>query len=36
MAFYELAKTAYCVIATGETRFYGNVILTKGVIPPKA
>jgi L-fucose mutarotase len=36
MAFYELAKKAYCVIATGEARFYGNVILTKGVIPPKA
>ncbi|MGH6892014.1 MAG: RbsD/FucU family protein [Dongiaceae bacterium] len=36
MAFYEHAKRAYCVIATGETRFYGCFILTKGVIPPKA
>lgn len=35
-AFYEKAKQAYCVIATGETRFYGCFILTKGVIPPEA
>jgi L-fucose mutarotase len=33
-AFYEKAKTAYCVIATGERRFYGCFLLTKGVIPP--
>ncbi|SFB43323.1 L-fucose mutarotase [Rhizobium sp. NFR07] len=33
-AFYEKAKQAYCVIATGETRFYGCFILTKGVVPP--
>jgi L-fucose mutarotase len=35
MAFYEHAKRAYCVITTGETRFYGCFIFTKGVIPPK-
>ncbi|RWX78418.1 fucose-binding protein [Neorhizobium lilium] len=35
-AFYEKAKQAYCVIATGETRFYGCFLLTKGVIPPNA
>lgn len=34
-AFYEEAKKAYCVITTGETRFYGCFILTKGVIPPE-
>jgi L-fucose mutarotase len=34
MAFYERAKLAYCVIATGERRFYGCFILKKGVIPP--
>ncbi|MEV4606534.1 fucose-binding protein [Neorhizobium sp. LMR1-1-1.1] len=34
-AVYENAKKAYCVIATGELRFYGCFILTKGVIPPK-
>lgn len=36
MAFYEQAKRAYCVIATGETRFYGCFLFTKGVIPPTA
>ncbi|ASY65681.1 Fucose operon fucU protein (plasmid) [Sinorhizobium sojae CCBAU 05684] len=35
-AFYEAAKKAYCVITTGETRFYGCFLLTKGVIPPKS
>jgi L-fucose mutarotase len=34
-AFYEAAKKAYCVITTGETRFYGCFLLTKGVIPPE-
>jgi L-fucose mutarotase len=33
-AFYERAKKAYCVIATGERRFYGCFIFSKGVIPP--
>jgi L-fucose mutarotase len=31
-AFYEQAKKAYCVIATGETRFYGCFLFTKGVV----
>ena len=35
-AFYDLAKKAYCVIQTGERRFYGCFVLTKGVIPPDA
>ncbi len=35
-AFYERAKASYAIVATGEPRFYGNVILTKGVIPPAA
>ncbi len=35
-AFYEKAKQAYCVIATGEMRFYGCFLLTKGVMAPKA
>ncbi|MFL5259849.1 MAG: RbsD/FucU family protein [Hyphomicrobiales bacterium] len=34
MAFYEVAKQAYCVVQTGERRFYGCFILKKGVIPP--
>jgi L-fucose mutarotase len=32
-AFYEKARTAYCVIATGERRFYGCFLFSKGVIP---
>ncbi|MGJ5071301.1 RbsD/FucU family protein [Bradyrhizobium oligotrophicum] len=32
-AFYAMAKSAYCVIATGERRFYGCFIFSKGVIP---
>ena len=35
-AFYELAKTAYCVIQTGERRFYGCFVFKKGVLPPDA
>ncbi|MBY5570247.1 fucose-binding protein [Rhizobium leguminosarum] len=35
-AFYEEAKKAYCVITTGENRFYGCFLFTKGVIPPEA
>jgi L-fucose mutarotase len=33
-AFYERAKTAYAIVATGEARLYGNVILKKGIIRP--
>jgi len=36
MAFYERAKQAYCVIRTGERRFYGCFVLKKGVVPPDA
>lgn len=35
-AFYEEAKKAYCVITTGENRFYGCFLFTKGAVPPKA
>ena len=35
-AFYEVAKRAYAVIQTGERRFYGCIVLTKGVLPPDA
>jgi L-fucose mutarotase len=35
-AFYDLARKAYCVIQTGERRFYGCFVFTKGVIPPDA
>ena len=30
--FYEVAKKAYAVIATGEGALYANVILQKGVV----
>ncbi|XP_076142528.1 fucose mutarotase isoform X2 [Alosa pseudoharengus] len=33
-AFYERAKKAFAVVATGETALYGNLIIKKGVIPP--
>ena len=31
-AFYERAKKAYAIVATGETALYANVILKKGVV----
>ena len=31
-AFYERAKKAYAVIATGEEAVYANIILKKGVV----
>lgn len=33
-AFYVETKKTYCVIQTAESRFYGNIILSKGVVPP--
>lgn len=33
-AFYEKARGAYAVIATGERAIYGNIILQKGVVEP--
>ena len=35
-AFYERAKQAYAVVLTGERRFYGTLLLRKGVIDPTA
>jgi L-fucose mutarotase len=35
-AFYDMARTAYAVIQTGERRFYGCFMFRKGVIPPDA
>ncbi|MBQ8568781.1 MAG: L-fucose mutarotase [Oscillospiraceae bacterium] len=31
-AFYERAKQAYAVVATGEEAIYANIILKKGVV----
>ena len=33
-AFYDRARRAFAVVATGERRFYGNILVTKGVVPP--
>lgn len=32
--FYERAKKAYCIVSTGETALYGNLLLKKGVLGP--
>ncbi|MEM6889243.1 MAG: RbsD/FucU domain-containing protein [Pseudomonadota bacterium] len=34
-AFYRETEKTYCVVQTSEVRFYGNIILSKGVVPPK-
>ncbi|XP_059517621.1 fucose mutarotase isoform X2 [Myotis daubentonii] len=34
--FYQQAKKAFAVVATGETALYGNLILKKGVLAPEA
>jgi L-fucose mutarotase len=31
-AFYERARAAFAVVATGERRPYGNILLVKGVV----
>lgn len=31
-AFYERAKQAYAIVATGESALYANIILKKGVV----
>ena len=33
-AFYERARESFAVVATGERRLYGNIILKKGIIRP--
>ena len=33
-AFYERARAAFAVVATGETRLYGCILVRKGVIRP--
>ncbi len=30
--FYEEAKACYCIIATGESAVYANILLQKGVV----
>jgi L-fucose mutarotase len=33
-AFYERTRKAFAVVATGEGRLYGNLLLKKGIIRP--
>jgi len=32
--FYARASEAFAIVASGETRLYGNLILKKGVVRP--
>lgn len=34
--FYEQARTAFAVVATGEEALYGNLIIKKGFLPPES
>ena len=33
-SFYSRSRAAFAIVATGEFRLYGNILLTKGVVPP--
>ena len=33
-AFYTRAADAFAIVATGETRVYGNILIKKGVVRP--
>lgn len=33
-AFYTRAAGAFAIVATGETRIYGNILIKKGVVRP--
>ncbi len=32
--FYVETRRTYCVVQTAEKRLYGNIILSKGIVPP--
>jgi L-fucose mutarotase len=34
-AFYEAARGSYAVVLTGERRYFGNVLIKKGALPPE-
>jgi len=34
-AYYERTRAAYAIVSTGERRYWGNLILKKGAIPPQ-
>ncbi len=33
-AFYEAARNSYAIVLTGERRYFANVVIKKGAIPP--
>ncbi|HXQ16633.1 MAG TPA: RbsD/FucU domain-containing protein [Caulobacteraceae bacterium] len=33
--YYERTRAAYAIVSTGERRYWGNLILKKGAIPPE-
>ena len=33
-AFYVRSRNAFVIVATGETRLYGNILVSKGVVDP--
>jgi L-fucose mutarotase len=33
-SFYDAARACYAVVLTGERRYFGNVIVKKGAVPP--
>ncbi|HJN38975.1 MAG TPA: RbsD/FucU domain-containing protein, partial [Chloroflexota bacterium] len=33
-AFYDRTRETFAVVATGDRRLYGNVILVKGIVRP--
>ena len=33
-AFYERSRSAFGIVATGEQRAYGNILLAKGIVEP--
>jgi len=35
-AFYERARSAYAILATGEQALYANIILAKGIVKPES
>mgnify|MGYP000930081049 CR=1 FL=1 len=34
-AFYDVARDAYLMVRTGETRAFGNALLRKGLVTPR-
>lgn len=35
-AFYDRVRAAFALVATGERRLYGNILLRKGIVRPDA